>query len=74
MIRRARRPSSVVTLPNSGTLIGPLSVNSLRVAFTIGTCNAVAAHRSGRRTSAPPMGMPSALAALAGQPPRTGRE
>jgi hypothetical protein len=61
MISRACRPSSVVTLPNSGTLMGPFSLNSTRVAFTIGTCMTMAAHRSGRRTSAPPVGMPPAL-------------
>ncbi|GIN02738.1 hypothetical protein Pve01_43960 [Planomonospora venezuelensis] len=37
-----------MTLPDSGTLIGPLSVNSFRVAFTVGTWNAMAAQRRER--------------------------
>src|SRR6266568_6392713 len=63
MMSRLRKPSWVLTVPNSGTLIGPFSENSLRNASRTGTWITIAANRSGRRTSAPPAGMPPALPA-----------
>lgn len=51
----------MATLPYSGTLTGPFSLNSIRAVSTAGTCSTMAAHRSGLRTSAPPAGMPPAL-------------
>ena len=59
----------MVTLPISATVTGPFSLNSFLVVLVTGTCIAMRGHRSGRRTSAPPTGIPGA-AASPGEPLR----
>ena len=62
MAYRPWKPSSVVTEPISGTLGGPFGVTSKRSVSVTPTRSMIAAKRSGRQVSAPPISMPPALA------------